>query len=99
MIFDVAINMFLFCSLCIVYRNKMFIIITQLEISFIENLIFFNMGKHLQRAAAFIKIIVIGKQVAEIIFEFFSCFIGKIEYVNVVCIERAAVQFCYFNKI
>ena len=91
MILDVAINMFFFCSFRIIYRNKVFIIITQFEIGFIEDLILLDMRKHLKCATTLVEIIVICKQIAELIFEFFSRFIGKIEYINVVCIERAAI--------
>ena len=47
MILDIAVNMFFFGALCIVYGDKVFILIAQFEIGFIENLIFLNVCKHL----------------------------------------------------
>ena len=61
MIFDVTAYVFDFGSLSVINRNKMFFIITQLEICFIKNLIFLDMIKHLQSACPLIKIIIIGK--------------------------------------
>ena len=79
--------------------NVVAFVVTQLEISFVEDLVFFDMLEHSQCTGALIKIIIICKQIAKIIFELFSRFVGKVEYINRVCIEGAAVKPGAFDKI
>ena len=47
------------------------------------------MSKHLQRTAAFIKIIIIGKKIAEFNFQLHSCFIRKVKDIHIIGIESA----------
>ena len=51
MVLDIVGYLFYFCSLDIIYTNKVLIIITQFKIGFIKNLIFLNVRKHHKRTA------------------------------------------------
>jgi hypothetical protein len=77
----------------------MLIIITKLKIGVIKYLILFNMLKHFQSTCALIKIIIVGKEIAEIVFKFFSRFVRKVKYIDIVGIKSASIQSRYFNNI
>ena len=67
MVLDVAIQVLLFGPALIVYGNQMFVIIAKLEIGLVKDLILLNMRKHFQCTAALVEVIVIRKQVTEIL--------------------------------
>ena len=79
--------------------SKSFELKAKLKISFIKKLIFFDVRKHPERTASLIKIIVVCKKVCKVGFQSFSCFIGKVKYINIICVECASVQLCNFNNI
>ena len=91
MVFEICGNVLLLSTLWIVYGNQVLVIIAQLEIGLIEKLIFFDVAEHFQCAAAFVEIIIIGKQVAEILFQFFPCLVGKVEYIQIIGVKSAAI--------
>ena len=91
MVLDVAVHMLLLRPSGIVYRHKVLIVITELEIGLVEKRIFLDVRKHLQCAAALVEVIVIGKEVAELFFQLLSCLIGQVKDIQIIGVEGAAV--------
>ena len=91
--------MLLFGTPAVINRHEMPIVVAQLKIGFVKYLIFLNVSKHFKRTGALVKIIVVGKQVGEIVFKAFPRFVGQIKNIQIVCIKGAAVQPCAFDDI
>ena len=91
MISEVFGNVFHFRSFWVTDGNEMLVVIAQLKVGLIEKLIFLDMAEHFQCAAALIKVIIIGKEIAEILFQLLPCLVGKVEDVQIIGVEGTAV--------
>ena len=99
MIFQVFGDLLLLCTTGIIGGNEMLIIIAELEVGLIEKLVFLDVAERFQCAAAFVEIIVVRKKIAEIPFQLLTGLISKIEYIQIIGVEGAAVKLRLLDQI